>query len=98
MLDLINPWADLLISLSNLVLASAVVPTIWAGRKHQHVPYATSVTFVVTLAVLAVALLSVGLVVSFITDVGAVGLWGIVGGQRAWQGRRGSGNRHTKSS
>jgi len=87
MLDLIAPWADWLITGSNIGLSVGVIPMLWQGRHQQHVPYATSITFVVLLAVLAVALLSRGLVFSAVSDATALGLWAGVAGERWWQGR-----------
>ena len=88
MLELIDPWADGIITVCNVILSLAVIPTIWEGRREQHVPYTTSVTFVSILAVLAVALLSRGLFFGFISDVFGAGLWALVLGEHLWQQRR----------
>jgi len=82
-------WADLVIALCNVGLSVGVIPTLWHGREHQHVPYATSITFTVLLAVLAGALLSERLVLGAISDAAAVGLWAGVVGERWWQQRKG---------
>lgn len=87
MLDFIALWADWIITACNLGLSVGVVPMLWQGRRQQHVPYATSVTFVVLLAGLAVAMLSQELVLSAASDAFAVALWAGVAGERWWQGR-----------
>ena len=87
MLDFISPWADWIITACNLGLSVGVVPTLWHGKKRQHVPYATSVTFTVLLGVLALALLSKDLPFSAASDAFATLLWAGVVGERWWQDR-----------
>jgi hypothetical protein len=85
MLDLVAPYADSVIMCCNVVLSVGVIPAIWVGRHSQQIPYATSLMFTAALAILAVALLSQGLVLAAVSDLAAVGLWAIVAGERAVQ-------------
>ena len=88
MLEMIEPLADYLLAGCHLVICFVIIPLIWEGRKVQHVPYLTSLGFIILLSILALALLSQGLVFGAVTDFMGAALWGIVAGERACQGRR----------
>lgn len=96
MLETIEPYADYILSACHTVICFGIIPMIWTGHREQHVPYLTSFTFITVLSVLALALLSQGLVFGAATDFLGAALWGIVAGERACQrlGRR-SVNRHS---
>lgn len=85
-------WADLTIALCNLGLSVGLIPTLRMGLKHQDVPYGTSVTYVILLSVMGIAMLSIGAVLGFISLVVGAGLWLGIVGERWWQ------HRHQKSS
>lgn len=98
MLEFIAPYADYMMSACHVIICAVIIPLIWSGRKEQHVPYITSLGFVILLSVLGLALLSQGLVFGAATDFLGSVLWGIVAGERLCQrlGRR-SGSRRTSS-
>ena len=86
MLEMIEPYADYILSACHTVICFGIIPMIWVGRKEQHVPYLTSFTFITVLSVLGLALLSQGLVFGAVTDFMGSALWGIVAGERLCQG------------
>lgn len=88
MLEMIEPYADYMLAGCHAVICFGIIPMIWTGRKEQHVPYLTSFTFITVLSVLALALLSQGLVFGAVTDFLGAALWGIVAGERLCQRRR----------
>jgi len=100
MLMLLEPYADYILSVCHTVICLGIIPTIWTGRREQHIPYATSLTFIIVLSVLGLALLSQGLVFGAATDMLGAGLWCVVAGERRlWQRReRRSASRRTRLS
>ncbi len=79
-------WADLTIALCNLGLSVGLIPTLRMGLKHQDIPYGTSITYVVLLSIMGVAMLSIGAVLGFASLVIGASLWlGIV--VERWQQR-----------
>ena len=91
MLDLVAPYADIVIMCCHCALSAGLIPAIWVGRHAQQIPYATSLTFMVGLTILGIMLLSQGLILAAVTDIMAAGLWTVIAGERTWQ-RRKTGN------
>lgn len=87
-LSFMSSWADILIAGCNLGFTIALIPTIWAGRHQQHVPYLTSVPYTILLAINSLALLSQGLVLGCAASTLGTCLWAMVVGERAWQSVR----------
>jgi len=88
MLEMIEPYADYILSVCHVVICLGIIPLIRAGRHVQHTPYLTSFTFITVLSVLGLALLSQGLVFGAVTDFLGSALWGVVAGERLCQGLR----------
>jgi len=76
---------DGIIALSNALISVSILPTIWAGRHDQPVPYATSFPMCVLLVTIGVGLFSSGLWLAALATFAGASLWGFVCGERLWQ-------------
>lgn len=88
MIGTIEPYADYILMGCHSLICIFLLPTIWAGRHGQQIPYLTSIPYIGILAVLGLALLSQGLIFGAATDFLGAALWGVVAGERAWHGLR----------
>ena len=82
MLDLIAPWADWITTGCLCMFVPALIPTIWEGRRKQHVPLSTSIPLTVGQAGIGLAVLSVGLTGAAALAGILTVLWATVAGER----------------
>lgn len=76
---------DGIIALSNALISVSILPTIWAGRHDQPVPFATSVPMAFFLCLIGAGLFCSGLWIAALATFCGASLWGFVAGERLWQ-------------